>query len=383
VDRDDRRSGGGGGVFQPTISLGRIAGVPVGINWSWIGIFALIVWTLAAGAFPAAAPGRSTAEYTAMGVVTAAAFFTSLLLHELGHAVQARRDGVRIEGITLWLFGGVARMSGTYPSAGAELRIAAAGPLVSLVLGVGFTAAGAVVSRPLPVSVCLGWLGYINLALLAFNLVPAMPLDGGRILRAALWRRSGDFVAATRRATTVGGALAMLTIGLGILDVLAGDLGGLWLAAIGWFVFEAGRAEEASAVVGSALNGVTVGQLMTRDPITFQATATLAALADEIGGTARHTTYPLVDRDGRVVGLLPLRALAEVPHAAWSRTTAEQAAIPVDRVLEVAPDDSAEAVFQQLARSRIGRAIVVSRGRAVGILSVTDLARTLATGRVL
>ena len=171
--------------------------MPITISWSWLVIFALIVWTLAAGVFPSSAPHRSAATYAAMGVLAALVLFLSLILHELGHAVQARRDGVQIEGIRLWLFGGIAEMRSGFPSPGAEFRIAAAGPVVSLVLGLGFLAMGAPSELPRVVAVILTWLGVVNLTLLVFNLLPSLPLDGGRLLHALLWRMRGDADVAT------------------------------------------------------------------------------------------------------------------------------------------------------------------------------------------
>ncbi len=279
-------------MFASTVVLGRLAGIEIGINWTWIPVFGLFVWTLAGVEFPSATPGRSWFEYAVMGVVAAAAFFASLILHELGHALRARREGVQIEGITLWLFGGVAKIAGEFPSAGAEFRIAVAGPLVTLALGTAFLLASAVSPLAGAIRAVLVWLGYINLTLLVFNLVPAMPLDGGRMLRAALWARGHDLTAATRRATRIGGALATLLIFLGVLETLAGVLSGLWLAVVGWFILEAGRAEERQIQTRHALEGATVATLMTRDPVILEAGQSLEEAAATLRGTARHTAYP-------------------------------------------------------------------------------------------
>src|ERR687896_1787746 len=190
--------------MRDSFTLGRIAGVSFGLNWSWLVVFALIVWTLATGIFPETNPGFSDGAYVALALVAAVLFFTSLLLHEFGHALVARREGMEIEGITLWLFGGVARFKGMFPSAGAEFRIAIAGPLVSLALGVLFALGAWAISVREAVDGVAAWLGYINLSLLVFNLLPALPLDGGRVLRSALWQLRGDFRWATRAAATVG-----------------------------------------------------------------------------------------------------------------------------------------------------------------------------------
>ena len=202
-------------MLSGNISLGRIGGVEVRINWSWLVIFALIVWTLADGVFPSTNPGLSGNTHLAMAIVAALLFVVSILLHELGHAWEARREGLEVDGITLWLFGGVSQFKGGFPSAGAEFRIAIAGPLVSLVLGVFFVLI-AIAGLPSAVDGVAAWLGYINLALLVFNLIPALPLDGGRVLRAALWQSKGDLAWATRVGTDIGRVFGYLFIGLGL-----------------------------------------------------------------------------------------------------------------------------------------------------------------------
>src|SRR5919106_4326834 len=196
--------------MRDSFTLGRIAGISFGVNWSWLVVFALIVWTLATGIFPEMNPGFSDGAYVAMALVAALLFFTSLLLHEYGHALQARREGMEIEGITLWLFGGVAKFRGMFPSAGAEFRIAVAGPLVTLVIGVVFAGVAWLADLPGPIDGLVGWLGVVNLLLLVFNMLPALPLDGGRVLRAALWGARRDFAIATRLAADIGRGFGFL-----------------------------------------------------------------------------------------------------------------------------------------------------------------------------
>lgn len=368
-------------MFASTITLGRVAGIEIGINWTWLGIFALIVWSLAGVEFPADAPGRAWPTYALMGIVATAAFFASLILHELGHAIQARREGVRTEGITLWLFGGVAKMAGEFPSAGAELRIALAGPLVTLAIGSVALLATAAWPQPGAVRSVLAWLGYINVALLVFNLVPALPLDGGRVLRALLWARTRDLTVATHRAARIGSVLATVLIALGILETLQGAFGGLWMALIGWFVLEAGRAEEHHVVTRDLLGQASVGLLMTRDPVTVEPSESLAQVAAEVRGTARHTAYPVV-RAERVVGLLPLHVLAATPYGEWDARTVEECMIPAEAVPHLTPGTLASDAVEALAGASSGRGVVIDdRGRLVGILSLTDIARALAAGR--
>ena len=369
-----------GGPFSSTFSLGRVAGVEIGINWSWILIFGLIVWSLAGVQFPAAAPGRSWPVYAAMGVVAAVVFFSSLLAHELGHALQARHEGIRIEGITLWLFGGVAKIAGEFPSAGAEFRIAVAGPLVSLTIGIAFVIAAFAWPSPGAVPSMFAWLGYINLALLVFNLLPALPLDGGRVLRAAIWARTRDLTTATHRAARVGIVIASGLLGIGILETLRGGLDGLWLALIGWFVLEAGRSEERRVMTHEALAHVTVGMLMTRQPVTVDARSTLAEVAGMLQGTARHTAYPVVDGTA-IRGLLPLHVLAETPPSDWTRHTVGDCMIPERLVPRFSAATSAAEAAEELAQGTSGRALIVEDDALVGILSLSDIARALAFGR--
>jgi len=258
------------------VTLGRVAGVEIGLNWSWLVIFGLITWSLGATVFPDANPGLSDAAYIAMALVAALLFFGSLVLHELGHAVVAKREGMEIEGITLWLFGGVAKFKGMFPSAGAEFRIAIAGPLVSLAIGVGLLAVATAAPLPSELDGVLTWLGTINLFLLAFNMLPALPLDGGRVLRALTWRRTGDFLQATRIAGGLGRGFGQAMIAGGVaLALFAGAPGGLWLALIGRFLITAAGAETSFATTRDLLQGWLVGDAMARDPVVAPAGATL------------------------------------------------------------------------------------------------------------
>src|SRR3954464_8861642 len=242
VSHDRRRAQHGARLQPPAvmgsrrISLGRIAGVEVGVTWTFLLILGLVVLSLAAGVFPSANPGLGTATYIAMGIVAAVLFFGSILLHEVAHAVQARREGMEISGITLWLLGGVAQFNGMFRSAGAEFRVGAAGPLVSLVIGVTLVVLGEVIALPSEVDGVVVWVGLTNLLVLAFNLLPAFPLDGGRILRSALWRLRGDLGWATRVAGGISRVLGALMIAVGLVTFLAFGPSGLWLALVGWFV---------------------------------------------------------------------------------------------------------------------------------------------------
>jgi Zn-dependent protease/CBS domain-containing protein len=366
---------------NPSIELGRIAGIRIGVNWSWLVVFALIVWSLAVGVFPSQNPGLSDGMYIAMALVAALLFFASLLLHELGHARQARREGMEIEGITLWLFGGVAQFKGAFPNAGAEFRVAIAGPLVSLGLGIFFVLLAVFAGLPNAVDGVVAWLGYINLTLLAFNLLPALPLDGGRVLRSALWYFRGDLAWATRVAADVGRAFGYLFIAAGIaLLIFQGSFSGAWLAFIGWFLLQAATAEARYIVARQALEGLRVRDLMVRDPATVEADLSLGQFMDEVAWSKRHTTYPVLDH-GRPVGLLPFRAVAAVPRDEWDTRRVRDSMIPSEEVPLLDEDEPAIDALAELSASAVNRGLVVENGHLAGLLSITDLARALEAAR--
>ncbi|HWM14767.1 MAG TPA: site-2 protease family protein [Gaiellaceae bacterium] len=370
--------------MRDSITIGRIAGISVGVNWSWLIVFALIAWTLAVSIFPSTNPGLGDGAYIAMALVAALLFFTSLLLHEYGHALQARRDGMEIEGITLWLFGGVAKFKGMFPSAGAEFRIAIAGPLVSLVLGLLFLGVPMLLGLPSTVDGVLFWLGSINVALLVFNLLPALPLDGGRILRSILWYARGEFASATHIAAWIGRAFGYLFVAAGVaLLVFSSPVTGIWLAFIGWFLLQAAGAEDRFVAAREALGGLRVRDVMARDPVTAPAGITLGQFMDDVAWSRPYTTYPVTE-SGEVVGLLPFRRVAEVPRADWDRRTVRDCMIPREDVPVVREDDELVLAAGEVAEHDVNRALVLDAGKLVGLLSVTDVARALqmrGTGR--
>ena len=363
-----------------TIRLGRIAGIEIGVNWTWLAVFGLIVWSWATGVFPDAVPGRSESTYWAMAVIASLLFFSSLLLHELGHALQARRDGLQIDGITLWLLGGVAKFRGVFPSAGAEFRIAIAGPLVSLVLGVAFIGAAFLYAGSDPVDTVLGWIGEINIVLLVFNLLPALPLDGGRVLRSALWALRGDFAFATRIASSIGRAFGALFVAGGLLLAFYVDrTNGIWMALLGWFLFSAATSEAQAGQVYAALAGRRVGDLMVRQPTTVAPEQTIGELMEGMIWTDRHDAYPVVE-NGHAVGLLPFDAIAGVPRQQWDTRRVRDTMVPLREVSVLREDDpldQALATFNDAS----DRALVLDGDRLSGLLTAPDVAREIGRRR--
>ncbi len=270
-------------MMEQNIRLGRIAGIPVGINWSILVIFWLVAWELADLVLPGYSPHETTAIYWIVGMFTTVVFFASLLLHEVSHALVARQNKIEVRRITLWLFGGVSELESEALTPGADFRIAVVGPITSLGLAGIFGALVFLLSRGgshqgIMVN-ALGWLAWINLLLGVFNLIPAAPLDGGRVLRAVLWKHGGNRVRAATTAARTGQAFGYVLVILGILEFFAVGLVGLWYVFLGWFLLSAARSEESAAVMRSSLSNVHVRDIMTPDPITFSSMMTVAELS--------------------------------------------------------------------------------------------------------
>ena len=358
----------------------RVRGIEIGANWSWLFVFALIIWQLATGIFPDVYPGLAESSYWVMGAVTGVLFIVSLLLHELGHAFRAQKEGMEIEGITLWVFGGVAKFKGNFPSAGAEFRIAIAGPLVTVVLGIvfgalwlGLSAAGA----PDVITGVPNYLWQINVTLLVFNMIPALPLDGGRVLRSALWQRSGNFVRATRTAATIARMFAGAMIAVGsALFIFTADFNGIFLAFIGLFLIQASRAEEAYALFRQTLGGMRVRDLMTTSPQTVIPSRTIDSFINDVTHESGHSTYPVVDLNGELLGLASLRLAAGVPFERRGLTSIRDVMLPIGSFPTLSPDDEIGQVLPKLQQGP-GRAVVMEDGRVVGLLSVSDVARAI------
>lgn len=362
------------------VRLGRIAGVSVGINWSVLAIFLLITFGLAAGRFPLLFPDLDPIAYIAAGLAAGVVFFLSLLAHELSHAIVAQRNGVGIEGITLWLFGGVARMEGEASDPGAELRIAGVGPLVSLLLSGAFFALaaglGALGSTGLVRDVFV-WLGAINLALAVFNLVPAAPLDGGRILRSILWRWRGDRTSASITASRAGRVFGWLLVALGFVQLVTTGFGGIWLMLIGWFLATAASAEERYATASAALSEVRASDVMSRDPTTVPATTPVDEFVERYVFPNRYSTFPVTDDGGRVVGLVTLKRVKQVPVDRRGTTAVGDVACALEDVPVVQPDDLLSDLLPQMSGCSDGRTLVMEDGRLVGLVSPTDVMRRL------
>ena len=366
--------------MQPTFSLGRISGIRIGVNWSVLFIVALLAYGLAAGQFPAEVPRHPVAEYIVAGVVTAVAYIGSLLVHELAHSLVARRNGIKVEDITLWLLGGVSRLEGEFPDPGAELRVAGAGPLASLLLGGLFLLLAWLVMtagvRGLVVA-ALAWLGGINILLAVFNVIPAAPLDGGRLLRAVLWSITKDKLKAAIWSARAGQVFGWILTVVGIYLVLvARDYSWLWFVLLGWFLISAATSESQQAMVQSRLRTVAVREIMTANPVTVPASATVAQFLHDYLPWSRHAAFPVV-ADSQTVGLVTVKRINQVPAGERGQTTLHDVACPLSEVARATPDESAADLLPGLNGCADGRALVFDDGHLAGIVSPSDISRAL------
>lgn len=365
---------------RATLSLGRIAGIQVGVNWSVLLIFALIAYVLSAERFPEAHPGYGTAAYVTAGMVAAVVFLASLLAHEMSHALVARRHGQQVEGITLWLLGGVARLHGEARDPGAEVRVAGVGPLVSVVLGVVFLGAWAALAsaggRGLAAGVVL-WLGIINVVLAVFNSVPAAPLDGGRLLRAFLWWRTGDPAKASVWASRSGQGFGWVLVLLGAVSLFQPGFLTPLLALVGLFLITAASWEGQQAAVRGRLAGVPVWHVMTPEPVTVPADTTAEEFVNAFRTRHRYSAFPVTGEAGEPVGLVTFDRVTEVPPGERARTRLGDVCLPLSEVVQTSPEESIAELLPRLGEGPRGRALVFAGERLAGIVSPRDVNRLL------
>lgn len=359
-----------------TLTLFRLAGFEVRIDLSWLAVFALIVWSLAWGAFPAAYPALSRGAYWTMGLAGAAALFVSIILHELAHATVARRYGVQVRSITLFVFGGVADLHEEPPNARAEVRMALAGPAMSLVLAavlLALAAGGRASGTAGPLWTVVGYLGGMNLALVVFNMLPAFPLDGGRVLRAWLWTRNGDIRAATRTAAAAGGALGIALMGLGVITLVLGHLiTGFWWILIGFFIRNAGQISYHQLFIKETLSGERVRAFMTSDPVTVPRVISVKELVEKYVFRYHHKLYPVMEQDA-LVGCVTMQAIRQLPPEEWDRQTVGAIAEPCGPENTISPDEEAMEALARMSRDRRSRLLVTRDGKLEGIVTLSDL----------
>lgn len=355
-------------MFTQSIRLGKILGIPFGVNYSWFIIFILITLSLTTQ-FRHLHPGWTYAEHVSFGVVTSLLFFASVLLHELGHSVVALRYTIPVKSITLFVFGGVAQIGKEPEKPMHEFNIAIAGPIVSGALSVLFYLLMFVTYNIWEGVSSLGeWLGGINFVLAVFNLIPGFPLDGGRVLRAIAWKLTDSYERATTIAAASGQFFAYAFIAYGVFQALTGNFfSGLWVGFIGWFLLNAAQASTMQLQFRSALKGITAGDVMVQECTRLPGTASVAELVEHYMLKTGVRCSMVVDGE-HFRGLVTLHEIKQVPREQWATTSLEAIMLPEERLAEVTPDTPIDAVLQRMNDENISQVPVVKDGRLLGVI---------------
>jgi Zn-dependent protease/CBS domain-containing protein len=364
--------------------IGKIAGIEIDINVSWIVVLVLLTVSLATGWFPQLDPGWSAATYWVVSLIAALLLFVSVLLHELAHSLVARRSGLPVKNITLFIFGGISNIEQEPKSPGVEFKMAFVGPLTSLLIG----AICYLLLLPLrgthsPLEAILFYLAVTNILLGIFNLIPGFPLDGGRVLRSIIWKITGSLEKATRIASLSGQVIAYLFIFWGLLQIFGGNvLNGIWIGFIGWFLLSAAQSANTQGMLQSTLRGITVAEVMNPTPPEVPATVTLQELVDEYF-LPHGLRYALVMQDDQLAGMITLSDIRHVPQEQWNSTPVERAMVPLSRLHVVAPQQSLNDVLPLMAGRDVNQLPVVQNGVPVGVVSRDGVMRYLEVRRSL
>lgn len=364
---------------RSTISLGRILGIPIGLDYSWFLIFALLTWSLATSYYPAEFKNWALAQYWIVSAATVILMFVSVLLHELGHSVVALRYKIPVRSITLFIFGGVAQIGAEPPSAISEFWIAIAGPLTSFALALFFGLLQPVVSAFAPLLALAKYLAYINGTLGLFNLIPGFPLDGGRVFRAIIWGSTHSLRRATLIAANLGRFIAYFFIILGVWQMFSGNFGtGLWIAFIGWFLESAASSQIHQQTIHDVLAGHHVVDVMRRDYTSILPNTTLEQLINKhiLGNGQRNL---VVKQDDRVAGLLTLHNVKDIPSSNWLTTTAAQVMIPVAQMKWIRPEAELVDALGEMDRDGVNQLPVMAGDQILGVLGRDDVISFLRT----
>jgi Zn-dependent protease/CBS domain-containing protein len=365
-------------MLRNSVRLFTVRGIEVGVHYSWLIIFSLLTWSLGVYVFPDWQPGLSQVEYWVLGGLAAILLFASVLIHELAHSFMARARGLDARSITLFIFGGVSNLGGEAKQPSTEFLVAIVGPLTSFVLA-GISYIVLILVPEVRVELVAGYLLFINLILGLFNLVPGFPLDGGRVLRAILWTVTGNLRRATEWAATVGKLVAYVMFGVGILFFFAvppNVIGGLWLAAIAWFLHNAASSSVQQLVFETRLRRVRVGDIVRRDDATVPPETTVAEVVDEYLLPRNRRAMP-VARDGELVGMVTVSDITKVPAAERPRVMVGQVMGGRDRLFTVAADARVQDAVELLAEHEFEQLPVMDGDRFVGMVTRADVMRQL------
>lgn len=362
--------------MKSSFRLVRIGGIEIGIHYSWIFIFALITWSLAQNLFPHQYPGWNPTTYWVTGIVAALLLFVSILLHELAHSFVARSQGLPVHSITLFILGGVSNLGEEPKKPRAEFAMAIVGPLTSLALAGIFWGLHLATNQDTPVAATLSYLAFINVLLAVFNLLPAFPLDGGRVLRSIIWGSTGDLVRATNIAATVGRFFGWALIAFGVFQLFTGNLlGGLWIAFIGWFLSNAAGASRREITLREHLSGTQVKEVMSPNQ---EAISPKTPVEEVVWNIFRkyHGRAISVCQDDRAVGIVTITDIKELPQDKWARTPVEEI-MTREPLYSVAPEDDINSAMRLLAQHDVNQVLVLRQGQCVGLLSRADIIQHL------
>jgi Zn-dependent protease/predicted transcriptional regulator len=369
-------------MFGKRINLFRLLGFQVRIDLSWIIIAVLIAWSLSMGFFPFRFKGLSTQTYWIMGIVGAIGFFLSIIVHEFCHSLVARKYGLRMRGITLFIFGGIAEMAEEPPGPKAEFMMAIVGPLSSLLIASIFYtvySAGASAGMPRPVAGVIQYLAYINGLLAVFNLLPAFPLDGGRVLRSILWGIKGNLQWATRVSSWMGSGFGILLIVLGVFSLFSGNfIGGMWWFLIGMFLYNAARMSYQQLLTRKALEGESVRRFMKTDPVTVTSDISVSRLVEDYVYVFHYKFYPVVSDSNQVDGCVTTKQIKEIPREEWHQKRVEDIKVPCSEDNTITPDTDAVKALALMSRTGTSRLMVMEGGRLVGVVSLKDMLKFLS-----
>jgi Zn-dependent protease/CBS domain-containing protein len=368
-------------MFGKRFTIFKLLGFEVRIDASWLIIAILIIWTLAKGHFPFQAPGLSETAYWWMAIGGALGLFASIIVHEFAHSLVARRDGIPIKGITLFIFGGVAEMEAEPPTAGSEFRMAIAGPLTSVAIGTLFYATyllGLQLDWSAAVVAVLSYLAFINIALAIFNLLPAFPLDGGRVLRGYLWSRSGNLRQSTKTVSKIGAIFGAGLIVMGLFSFLMGNLiGGLWWFLIGMFLRGASQMSYRQVEIRHALEGEPISRFMKEHPVVVPSSTTLQSFLDDFVYEHYYDMFPVVEGT-RFTGCISTGELKRVPRQEWRVRTVGEIAEPCTEASAVSPNTDAIEALSLMSRTHKSRILVVDKGQVKGVVTLKDMLSFLA-----
>jgi Zn-dependent protease/CBS domain-containing protein len=368
------------GMFGKSIHLFTIFGFKVGIDFTWFFLAVLVAWSLAVGLFPAYYKGYSTGTYWWMGAAGAAGLFLSIVFHEFWHSIVARRYGLPMKGITLFIFGGVAEMEEEPANPKTELLMAIAGPISSVVLGIFFLLVawgGITANWPGPVWGVLQYLGWLNLVLAVFNMIPAFPLDGGRVLRAILWAAKGDLRWSTRIAAAFGSGVGMLLILLGVVTFITGNLiAGIWYSLIGMFIRGAAQMSYRQVLVRRALGGEPVSRFMQTNPVTVPSSISIRELVNDYFYRYHYKMFPVSD-NGVIEGCITSRQIKDIPREQWEQRRVHDVLVPCSMEVTVTPDTDAMQALSLMNRTGNSRLMVVEGDHLVGIITLKDMLKFL------